>query len=195
MTINATYMKLLRLGIVPNMARGAHRDSQTMFVVHKEKDTEYAIDDLGYFEDTGDSEAIIESIKNLEFVLDRHHDVIVAIKNEFEKRLKRSVWVTANAGMQVSVSFGDFNGAFADLMLSFRTPEDLKECATSIYDMGVTDSSKKEIIEQLKMFLMVILDPDYKQYTTNMNYDNLIIKSLDDDGFGFHTDEDDDDDE
>lgn len=193
MAINKTYMKLLRLGITPNHALGAHKDSQTMFVVHVEDGIEYAIDDLGYFEETGDSEAVIGSIENLELVLDRHHDLVVKLKDHFQKKLKRNVWVTANAGMQVSITLGDFNGAFADVMLSFTSQKALEECKEHIREMGIVED-EEELNHQLSLYLMVILDPDYKKYSIGLSHPNLIIKSLDDEDFGFEEDEDGDDD-
>ena len=185
-------MKLLRLGITPNNATGAHKDSGTMFVVHVEDGIEYSIDDLGYFEETGDSEAIIGAVENLELVLARHHSLVLKLKSHFEKRLKRTVWVTANAGMQVSITLGDFNGAFADVMLSFASPEALEMCKEHIREMGILES-EAELSRQLNMFLMVILDPDYKKYTTGLVHPNMVIKSLDDKDFGSPYDDDEDD--
>lgn len=194
MAINKTFMKLLRLGLTPNNARGAHRDSHTMFVVHAEGGIEYAIDDLGYYEDTGDSTTIVESIENIEFVLDRHQELVQNLVSHFKEKLGRDVWMTVNAGMQVSISLGDCEGAFADVMLSFRDEKALEDCKAHIREMvHEEDMSEKVLEEQLKLYLMVILQPEYKAIGKELEGGNLIVRGLDDEDFGFYYDEDEDD--
>lgn len=196
MAINKTFMKLLRLGITPDNALGSHKDSETMFKIDEAFSIEWSVDDLSYYEETGDHDTIIDSVRNLILVQERHTDIIHCILGHLERKLKKPVWVTANAGKQLSVTFGDDNGSIADLMLSFKSDEAFDEFKQEVLQMGLVEDESQLNEEDLSSMLLVILVPDYKKHFEDFSYPDLKIHSLDDDDFfGSYDDEEDDEDD
>ena len=167
-----TYTKYLRKGITLRPVRGNHQYGDFMFSFYHDN-VQYTLDDSGdYEEGGGDDEYMDMLISSLAMIIERHHSTVKNVYNYIQKAYNSDVWVRAESGEQLRVTFGNEDGFICSLCLTYVDATALDELNEQLRE-EVGDESAQLINDGV--FYLYPNNEKHNQYFKQLRVENVHV--------------------
>lgn len=182
-----TYFRYLRLGLSLRPIRGKCDELDDLdyaYSTHCEG-VQYVLNDFGEYEETFDSTAMINSIENLNYIVNSsRHEFVEKVRDFIEMHLQKQVWCMVGSEPQLGIAFGTDKGYVAQLIMDFTSQEKFEEYKAkilqSLIQMGIPEDKMPDI-QDIEEFVLIPSAEEYDVLFNSMNIPGIIVEHFDDD--------------